>query len=210
MSNVPPPRSYTAIVSSFFLSSPYASEDAVGSLMMRRTSSPAILPASFVAWRWVSLKYAGTVMTACVTVSPRYASASCFIFCRIMAEISGGLYSLPPIDHAAVAVRRFDDFVGQTLERALHFGVVELAPHQPLDREDRVLRIGDGLAPRHLAHHPLVRLGLIATTDGNRREPSDVGMTTGSPPSITATTELVVPRSIPMILPIMMITPFDR
>jgi hypothetical protein len=36
-----------------------------------RTSSPAILPASFVAWRWVSLKYAGTVMTASETVSPR-------------------------------------------------------------------------------------------------------------------------------------------
>ncbi len=44
---------------------------AVGSLMMRSTSRPAILPASFVAWRWESLKYAGTVMTACVTFSPR-------------------------------------------------------------------------------------------------------------------------------------------
>jgi hypothetical protein len=29
-----------------------------------------------------------------------------------------------------------------------------------------------------------------------------VGMTIGSPPLITATTELVVPRSIPMIFPI--------
>jgi hypothetical protein len=28
-------------------------------------------PASFVAWRWSSLKYAGTVMTALSTVSPR-------------------------------------------------------------------------------------------------------------------------------------------
>ena len=28
-------------------------------------------PASFVAWRWLSLKYAGTVMTASVTGSPR-------------------------------------------------------------------------------------------------------------------------------------------
>ena len=28
-------------------------------------------PASLVAWRWLSLKYAGTVMTACVTGSPR-------------------------------------------------------------------------------------------------------------------------------------------
>src|SRR6201989_109316 len=36
-----------------------------------------------------------------------------------------------------------------------------------------------------------------ATTDGVVREPSALGMTTGSPPSRTATTELVVPRSIP-------------
>jgi hypothetical protein len=36
-----------------------------------RTLSPAILPASLVAWRWLSLKYAGTVITASVTVSPR-------------------------------------------------------------------------------------------------------------------------------------------
>ena len=67
MSNVPPPRSYTAIVSSFFLSSPYASAAAVGSLTMRMTSRPAMLPASLVAWRCASLKYAGTVMTARVT-----------------------------------------------------------------------------------------------------------------------------------------------
>ncbi len=50
---------------------PYASAAAVGSLMMRLTSRPAILPASLVAWRWLSLKYAGTVITASLTVSPR-------------------------------------------------------------------------------------------------------------------------------------------
>ena len=37
-----------------------------------------------------------------------------------------------------------------------------------------------------------------ATTDGVRRLPSWLGMTVGSPPSMTATTELVVPRSMPM------------
>jgi hypothetical protein len=42
---------------------------------MRLTSSPAMRPASFVAWRWLSLKYAGTVTTASVTFSPRYSSA---------------------------------------------------------------------------------------------------------------------------------------
>ncbi len=64
--------------------------------MIRLTSSPAILPASLVAWRWSSLKYAGTVITALSTVSPRYASASVFSFWRIIALISGGEYSWPP------------------------------------------------------------------------------------------------------------------
>src|SRR5437868_7921129 len=41
-----------------------------------------------------------------------------------------------------------------------------------------------------------------ATTDGVVRLPSSLGMTLGSPPSITATTELVVPRSMPIILAI--------
>src|SRR5260370_16149348 len=36
-----------------------------------------------------------------------------------------------------------------------------------------------------------------ATTDGVVREPSEFATTTGSPPSRTATTELVVQRSIP-------------
>ena len=35
------------------------------------TSRPAIAPASLVAWRWLSLKYAGTVTTAFFTGSPR-------------------------------------------------------------------------------------------------------------------------------------------
>src|SRR3989442_12287872 len=38
-----------------------------------------------------------------------------------------------------------------------------------------------------------------ATTEGVVREPSEFGMTTGSPPSMTAMTELVVPKSIPTV-----------
>src|SRR5262245_57102322 len=41
-----------------------------------------------------------------------------------------------------------------------------------------------------------------ATTEGVRRLPSWLGMTAGVPPSITETTELVVPRSIPITLAI--------
>src|SRR5215467_5030557 len=47
----------------------------------------------------------------------------------------------------------------------------------------------------------------MATTDGVVRAPSWFGMTTGSPPCITATTEFVVPRSIPIILLITALPP---
>jgi hypothetical protein len=55
-SNVPPPRSKTNIVSFSFLSKPYAKDAAVGSLIILKTSSPAILPESFVACLCESLK----------------------------------------------------------------------------------------------------------------------------------------------------------
>mmetsp|Transcript_30846 Transcript_30846/g.73566 ORF Transcript_30846/g.73566 Transcript_30846/m.73566 type:complete len:213 (+) Transcript_30846:245-883(+) len=72
MSKVPPPRSYTArIWPSVPLSMPKARAAAVGSLMIRGTSRPAIFPASLVACRCASLKYAGTVTTAWPTLRPR-------------------------------------------------------------------------------------------------------------------------------------------
>ena len=74
----------------FLLSSPYASEEAVGSLMIRSTSSPAILPASLVALRCASLKYA---VDRDYRLRDRFAeicSASRLIFARIIAETSGG------------------------------------------------------------------------------------------------------------------------
>ena len=52
-----------------------------------------------------------------------------------------------------------------------------------------------------LATWPTIRsavLGLTATTEGVKRLPSALVMTAGSPPSMTATTEFVVPRSIPI------------
>jgi len=48
-SKVPPPRSKTRIFFSFFSSRPYAIAAAVGSLMIRSTFKPAIVPASLVA-----------------------------------------------------------------------------------------------------------------------------------------------------------------
>src|SRR3990172_12124900 len=43
-------------------------------------------------------------------------------------------------------------------------------------------------------------VGVNATTEGVVRAPSGLAISLGESPSITATTELVVPRSIPMIL----------
>src|SRR6059036_1070126 len=99
---------------------------------MRETSRPAIWPASFVAWRCASLKYAGTVMTALLTDWPRYSSAACFSFCRIIAEISGGA-------DARVAIGRADDAV----RHHLHFlgDLVVLAAHESLDGKHRVFRV---------------------------------------------------------------------
>ena len=97
-SNVPPPRSNTKMISSCDdFSKPYASAAAVGSLIMRNTFRPAMAPASFVAVRSASPQYAGTVITASVTVSPRYASASRFNFISVRALISCAVYFLPSI-----------------------------------------------------------------------------------------------------------------
>src|SRR5438093_1534755 len=49
-----------------------------------------------------------------------------------------------------------------------------------------------------------------ATTEGVVRPPSAFGMTTGSPASMTATTELVVPRSMPTVFAIVISPSFPR
>ncbi|KAE9523578.1 hypothetical protein AGLY_016130 [Aphis glycines] len=91
-SNVPPPRSnINTFLSPFkFLSRPYAKAAAVGSLIIRITFRPAMTPASFVACLCESLKYAGTVITASVTLRPKYASAVSFIFVNTIELISSG------------------------------------------------------------------------------------------------------------------------
>ena len=90
-SNVPPPKSKIKTTSFFFLSKPYARAAAVGSFKILKTSKPAIVPASFVAKRCESLKYAGTVIIACVIVYFKKRLASLTNFFKIEAEISSGL-----------------------------------------------------------------------------------------------------------------------
>ncbi len=140
--------------------------------MMRSTFSPAIWPASLVAWRCASLKYAGTVITASVIFSPRYASASLFSFCSTNALICWGLNFLPSMltDQSVPMCRLTERMVRSTLVTACR-----------------------------LATSPTSTSAFLAkaTTEGVVREPSALAMTVGSPPSRMATTELVVPRSIP-------------
>src|SRR2546428_13673630 len=62
-------------------------------------------------------------------------------------------------------------------------------------------------APSPTRRSPLLE---NATTEGVVRKPSAFGITFGSPPSMTATHELVVPRSIPMTFPMVFISSFLR
>ena len=92
------------------------------------------------------------------------------------------------------------DVVGHEVAAALDLRIVEPATHEPLDRVDGVAGL---VTAWRFASWPTSRSPVFvnATTDGTVRPPSADAMTVGSPPSMTATTEFVVPRSMPMILP---------
>ena len=68
------------------------------------------------------------------------------------------------------------------------------------------LGVGDGLALRRLPDEAFAVLWRKATTDGVVRAPSEFSRTVASPPSMTDMQELVVPRSIPKIFPIIFIS----
>jgi hypothetical protein len=68
---------------------------------------------------------------------------------------------------------------------------------------DRIVRSGLVIAWRFATSPTRISpLFENATTDGVVRAPSALGTTVGSPPSRTATTEFVVPRSMPTALDI--------
>ena len=196
-SNVPPPRSNTRIVwSAPSLSSPYASAAAVGSLTIRSTLRPAILPASFVASRCALLKYAGTVITASVTGSPRNASASARSFWRIIALISGGAYCVPSTSTRASPLSPCTTVYGTIVISS------ETSSHlRPMKRLIEKIVFSGFVTCCRRAGAPTSRWPSFAnaTTDGVVLPPSAFGITVGSPPSRTAMHEFVVPRSIPMV-----------
>ena len=74
---------------------------------------------------------------------------------------------------ARVAVGCGVDLVGQDLEVTLHFGVVEAAAHQALDREHGVIRVRHALTLRHLPDEPLA---VLRDRDDGRRRPAALGV----------------------------------
>ncbi len=144
-------------------------------------------------------------MTAFSTLWPRQSSAVCLIFWRIIAEISGGVYRLPWISTEASPfgpsttlygtrfVSSTTSFIRRPMKR-----LIENTVFWGLVTAWRFATVPTSRSPSFVN----------ATTDGVTRPPSALGMTTGSPPSITATTELVVPRSIPMIFSAMTTAPY--
>mmetsp|Transcript_27878 Transcript_27878/g.82008 ORF Transcript_27878/g.82008 Transcript_27878/m.82008 type:complete len:467 (-) Transcript_27878:734-2134(-) len=206
-SKVPPPRSYTRMFCSPFpplaLSRPYAIAAAVGSLMMRRTSSPAMVPASLVAWRWASLKWAGTVMTARLTACPRNASASALSCSSTMALIcSGANERFSP--QTSTAIIGLPDGPSSTRhERCFASACTALSEKaRPMSRFASLTVLPGLDAAWFLAASPTSRVPSSlanATHDAVVWAPLELGIisTRPAPGRTTETAEYVVPRSMP-------------
>ena len=104
-----------------------------------------------------------------------------------------------------VAVGGLHDLVGNAM--FFFADLIEFAAHETLDRENGVGGIGDRLALGGLADESFASL---CECDDRRRgaRPSEFSRTTGSPPSMTAMQELVVPKSIPKTFAIVRLKSF--
>ena len=147
-------------------------------------------------------------MTASVIVSPKRVSASALSLPRIMAEISGGLNCLvSPSTSTSTAASPLDAF---TTLYGMRFISSPISSNlRPMNRfTEKIVFCGLVTAWR-LAASPTNRSPFLAnaTTEGVVRRPSEFSSTSGSPPSITAMQEFVVPKSIPKTLPITKIGP---
>merc|ERR1719378_1471223 len=207
-SKVPPPRSkiitfFSAGPELDFLSRPYAIAAAVGSLMMRSTFRPAITPASFVACRCESLKYAGTVTTAFFTSLPRKASAVSFILTRIIEEICSGwnsfvspLYStwIIGLPSAPAFTLKGKCFMSSCTARSSNL--------RPISRFASKTVLYGFIATWFFAASPSSRsLSLKATYEGVVRLPWSFAMISTRSCCHTPTHEYVVPRSMPTLAP---------
>src|SRR5512138_3712589 len=114
------------------------------------------------------------------------------------AEISGGEFFLP---RTSTHASPFDD---GTIEYGTRDASLATSPClRPMKRLIEKIVFSGFVTACRLATCPTSRSPSLAnaTTDGVIRLPSWFTMTAGCPASITATTELVVPRSIPITLP---------
>ena len=113
-------------------------------------------------------------------------------------NLAGGILLALDLD-PGVAVRPGDDLVGHHLLVLGDHRVVGAAADQPLDGKEGVLGIGDRLALGGLADEAL----LVGEGDDRGRGPRPFGILDHpglADPSMMATQELVVPRSMPMTL----------
>ena len=180
-----------------FLSSPYASAAAVGSLTILSTSNPAIFPASLVACLCESLKYAGTVITAFSTFSPKYLSASSFSLVKMKAEIWEGEYFSPEASTHASPLSALTILYGTI---STSFWTVGSSNDLPINLL-MANRVFSGLVTACLfAGWPTTFSPslLKPTIEGVVLEPSEFSITLEFLPSIIETQQLVVPKSIPI------------
>src|SRR6266403_846340 len=142
-------------------------------------------------------------MTAWMIFSPSLDSASALSLPRIIADISGGENVLrsPPTETSTWASPLEALAILYGTRFASSWTSSNFRPMKRLIEKTVFCAL---VTAWRFAAWPTRRSPLLvkATIDGVVRAPSEFSMTTGSPPSITATQELVVPRSIPKILAI--------
>lgn len=137
-------------------------------------------------------------MTASVTVSPDTSRRRLHLCERHGAHLLGGVILALDIDDGTATLALLD-LIRHGLDLGGALGV--LAAHEALDGEHGVLGVGDSLVLSGLTHDT-VAVGTEANNGRVVRSPSAFTIMVGEPPSRTAIAELVVPRSIPRILPI--------
>ena len=182
-----------------FLSRPYANDAAVGSLIILKTSKPAIFPASLVACLWASLKYAGTVITALVTSWPKYFSAVSFIFCKTNADIWDGEYFFPL---ASIQASPFSELIILKGDVSISFLTDGSEKFLPINLLTAKIVFSGFVTACLFAGCPISfsSFSVKATTEGVVLAPSAFSKTFACVPSIMETHEFVVPKSIPITL----------
>ena len=200
-SKVPPPKSKINTFDSWFftLSRPYAIAAAVGSLIIRKIFKPAIAPASFVAWRCESLKYAGTVTTASFTDLPRNASPISFIFVRIIEDTSSAENCLvSPLWDTSIIGLSFLSGVILYDNSSLSFFTCSSEYFRPIKRFASYTVFSGFNAAWFLAASPIsLSVSVNATYDGVVLFPWSLATISHLPFCHTPTHEYVVPKSIP-------------